>query len=202
VRPQSLQKVERSPSNHPEGENNYGDGKESRAQDSTHRPQDGTESGTHHPQGGTESGTQEACVRVVDRGYSASSELRPIVAQRALRRRAFFVRHRLMLSWDQGATGKLSRRASCGAGRTPRYWTIHDLRRTKGINATSFYLYRSGSPVVSQLVPGVFSLVGATPPPGLVEELAAKSRSSPRLVEHGWDGQGHFGARSTSVAPL
>src|SRR5262249_41069250 len=102
------------------------------------------------------------------------------------------VRHRLMLSWDQGATGKLSRRASCGAGRTPRYWTIHDLRRTKGINATSFYLYRSGSPVVSQLVPGVFSLVGATPPPGLVEELAAKSRSSPRLVEHGWDGQGHL----------
>src|SRR5262249_6579136 len=48
----------------PEGENNYGDGKESCAQDGTHCPQDGTESGTHCPQDGTESGTQE----VVDGG--------------------------------------------------------------------------------------------------------------------------------------
>jgi len=61
-----------------------------------------------------------------------------------------------------------------------------------GMNLTSFYLYRAGSPLVSQLVPGVFSLVGATPPPGLIEELATKSRSSPRLVEHGWDGQGRL----------
>lgn len=61
-----------------------------------------------------------------------------------------------------------------------------------GMNPISFYIYRAGSPIVSQLAPGVFSLVGATPPPGLIEELATKARSSRRLVEHGWDKQGRL----------
>jgi hypothetical protein len=61
-----------------------------------------------------------------------------------------------------------------------------------GMNPISFYLYRAGSPVVSQLAPGVFSLVGATPPPGLIEDLVTKSRSSRRRVEHGWDKQGRL----------
>jgi hypothetical protein len=61
-----------------------------------------------------------------------------------------------------------------------------------GMNPISFYIYRAGSPVVSQLATGVFSLVGATPPPGLIEELATKSRSSRRLVEHGWDKEGRL----------
>jgi hypothetical protein len=61
-----------------------------------------------------------------------------------------------------------------------------------GINPISFYIYRAGSPVVSQLAPGVFSLVGSTPPPGLIDELATKSRSSRRLVEHGWDKEGRL----------
>jgi hypothetical protein len=60
-----------------------------------------------------------------------------------------------------------------------------------GVNPITFYLYRSGSPVVSQLAPGVYSLVGATVPPGLVEELASKSRRS-RLVKHGWDDKGRL----------
>jgi DNA-directed RNA polymerase subunit alpha len=61
-----------------------------------------------------------------------------------------------------------------------------------GINPISFYIYRAGSPLVSQLAPGVFSLVDATPPPGLVEELSTKARSFRRLVEHGWDKQGRL----------
>jgi hypothetical protein len=33
-----------------------------------------------------------------------------------------------------------------------------------GVNPITFYLYRSGSPIISQLAPGVYSLVGATVP--------------------------------------
>jgi hypothetical protein len=40
-----------------EGENNDGDHKENCAQDETHRPQDGTESGTRHSQNRPEDGT-------------------------------------------------------------------------------------------------------------------------------------------------
>lgn len=61
-----------------------------------------------------------------------------------------------------------------------------------GINPISFYIYRAGSPVVSQLAPGVYSLVGATPSPGLVEEIVSKSRASKRLTEHGWDNEGRL----------
>ena len=60
-----------------------------------------------------------------------------------------------------------------------------------GMNPITFYIYRSGSPIISQLAPGVYSLVGATVPPGLVEELASKSRRR-RLVEHGWDDKGRL----------
>ena len=61
-----------------------------------------------------------------------------------------------------------------------------------GVNPISFYIYRSGSPLVLQLTPGVYSLVGAAIPPGLVEELAAKSRVTKRLSEHGWDKEGRL----------
>jgi hypothetical protein len=61
-----------------------------------------------------------------------------------------------------------------------------------GMNPISFYIYRAGSPVVSQMAPGVYSLVGATPPFGLVEEIASKSRTSRRMVEHGWDNEGRL----------
>jgi hypothetical protein len=61
----------------------------------------------------------------------------------------------------------------------------------RGVNPITFYLYRSGSPIISQLALGVYSLVGATVPPGLVEELASKSRRR-RLVEHGWDNKGRL----------
>jgi len=60
-----------------------------------------------------------------------------------------------------------------------------------GVNPITFYIYRSRSPVVSQLAPGVYSLVGAIVPPGLVDELASKSRRS-RLVKHGWDDKGQL----------
>jgi len=61
-----------------------------------------------------------------------------------------------------------------------------------GINPISFYIYRSMSPVVSQLVPGVYSLVGATAPPGMIEEIASKSRKSTRITERGWDKEGQL----------
>jgi Bacterial RNA polymerase, alpha chain C terminal domain len=69
---------------------------------------------------------------------------------------------------------------------------FEDLCIAAGMNPISFYIYRSGSPVVSQFAPGVFGLVGSTPPPGLIEELATKSRSSRRLVQHGWDTEGRL----------
>ena len=61
----------------------------------------------------------------------------------------------------------------------------------EGMNPITFYLYRSGSPIISQLAPGVYGLVGAMVPPGLIEELATKSRCR-RLVGHGWDDKGHL----------
>jgi hypothetical protein len=69
---------------------------------------------------------------------------------------------------------------------------FEELAYKAGINPISFFIVRSSSPVISQLAPGVFSLVGAAPTPGLIEELTARNRISRRLVQHGWDNSGRL----------
>jgi Sigma-70, region 4 len=64
-----------------------------------------------------------------------------------------------------------------------------------GMNATSFYLYRTGSPVISALGKGIYCKVGCEVPPGTIEGIVARRRSSPLATDHGWttDGDLWFG---------
>lgn len=59
-----------------------------------------------------------------------------------------------------------------------------------GMNATTFYIYRLVSPVVSSLGRNVYSKVGAYVPPGSVENIIAERRSSPLATDHGWTPNG------------
>jgi hypothetical protein len=60
------------------------------------------------------------------------------------------------------------------------------------MNATSFYLYRTGSPVISALGKGIFCKVGCEVPPGTIEDIVARRRASPLVTDHGWTADGHL----------
>jgi Bacterial RNA polymerase, alpha chain C terminal domain/Sigma-70, region 4 len=64
-----------------------------------------------------------------------------------------------------------------------------------GMNATSFYIYRMISPVISSLGKNVYCKAGADVPPGSVEQILATRRSNPTISDHGWtaDGKLWFG---------
>ena len=53
-----------------------------------------------------------------------------------------------------------------------------------GMNATTFYIYRLVSPVVAALGRGVFCKVGADVPPGLVDEIVSRRKSTPRILRY------------------
>ncbi|WP_160601862.1 DNA-directed RNA polymerase subunit alpha C-terminal domain-containing protein [Allopontixanthobacter confluentis] len=61
----------------------------------------------------------------------------------------------------------------------------------RGINDNSFYMYLSYSPIIGKIAPGIYGLVGAPVPPGMIEELATTRKKTARS-EHGWDGQGRL----------
>lgn len=71
----------------------------------------------------------------------------------------------------------------------------------EGINATSFYVYRVGSPVISALGRNVYCAVGADVPPGAVEAIIARRRTTPLVGEHGWTTKGRlwFGRELTRL---
>lgn len=56
----------------------------------------------------------------------------------------------------------------------------------RGMNATTFYLYRMNSPLVCALGKNVYSKVGASVPPGAAEEIVARRRVVARSSDHGW----------------
>jgi DNA-directed RNA polymerase alpha subunit len=59
-----------------------------------------------------------------------------------------------------------------------------------GMNATTFYIYRMISPVVSSLGRGVYCKVGSDVPPGVVEAILGRRRAIPRVSDHGWTPKG------------
>jgi hypothetical protein len=61
-----------------------------------------------------------------------------------------------------------------------------------GINATSFYLYRMNSPVISSLGKGVYGKVGIDVPPGTIEDIVARRNATPRVSDHGWTSKGRL----------
>jgi len=74
-----------------------------------------------------------------------------------------------------------------------------------GINATTFYIYRMMSPVISALGKGIFCKVGCEVPPGTIEEIASRRKKVSRISDHGWTPAGKlwFGlelTRQTMVA--
>lgn len=56
----------------------------------------------------------------------------------------------------------------------------------QGVNRTSFYIYLGYSPIISRLKPGVYALVGAEIPPGVVEEASLKLPRPKILMGSGW----------------
>jgi len=59
-----------------------------------------------------------------------------------------------------------------------------------GVNATSFYIHRLMSPVIASLGRGIFCKVGAEVPPGTVEDILTRRRSTPRSSDLGWTPNG------------
>ena len=56
----------------------------------------------------------------------------------------------------------------------------------QGVNPISFYVYRLISPVVTSLGRGIYCKVGAEVPPGTIEEILSRRRSTVRSTDHGW----------------
>jgi DNA-directed RNA polymerase alpha subunit len=59
-----------------------------------------------------------------------------------------------------------------------------------GMNATTFYIYRTDSPVISALGKGIFCKVGSDVPPGVIEAILNRRRAFPRVSDHGWTPKG------------
>lgn len=72
-----------------------------------------------------------------------------------------------------------------------------------GMNANSFYVYLSYSPLVVKLATGVFSLVGQDVDPGTIEQLKEKIRESRFDATSGWSKAGtlwwHFQADRPTI---
>ena len=60
----------------------------------------------------------------------------------------------------------------------------------EGINATTVYIYRIISPVITALGRNVFCRIGTDVPPGTVEAIVARRRSVPRVSDYGWTAAG------------
>jgi Bacterial RNA polymerase, alpha chain C terminal domain len=71
----------------------------------------------------------------------------------------------------------------------------------EGINPISFYIYRSLSPVVATLGQGIYCKVGVDVPPGTVEEILSRRKSTVRSSDHGWLPNGNlwFGFEMTRI---
>jgi hypothetical protein len=71
----------------------------------------------------------------------------------------------------------------------------------QGINPTSFYIYRLLSPVVASLGRGIYCKVGVDVPPGTIEEILSRRKSTVRNSDHGWLPNGNlwFGFEVTRI---
>lgn len=71
----------------------------------------------------------------------------------------------------------------------------------QGINPTSFYIYRLLSPVVASLGRGIYCKVGVDVPPGTMEEILSRRKSTVRNSDHGWLPNGNlwFGFEVTRI---
>jgi hypothetical protein len=61
---------------------------------------------------------------------------------------------------------------------------------TSGMNPITFYIYRMNSPVVSALGKGIYCKVGTEIPPGTIESIVSRRRTTPRVFDHGWTPKG------------
>jgi hypothetical protein len=61
-----------------------------------------------------------------------------------------------------------------------------------GMNATTFYIYRMISPVISPLGKGVYCKVGCEVPPGTIEDIVARRRVVAHTSDHGWTSSGRL----------
>ena len=71
----------------------------------------------------------------------------------------------------------------------------------QGVNPISFYIYRLISPVVTSLGRGIYCKVGADVPPGTIEEILSRRKSTVRSSDHGWLPNGNlwFGFELTRI---
>ncbi len=67
---------------------------------------------------------------------------------------------------------------------------LQELCIAAGMNPVTVGIYISISPVVARLARGVYGLVGADVPPGLVEEVGKELTASRKAAEWGWSAKG------------
>jgi hypothetical protein len=61
-----------------------------------------------------------------------------------------------------------------------------------GVNGTSFYIIRVASPVICALGKSVYCKVGASVPPGSVEDIVRQRRANSRVSDYGWTSAGNL----------
>lgn len=67
---------------------------------------------------------------------------------------------------------------------------FRELSISAGMNPITFGIYVSGSPVVTRLARGIYSLIGADIPPGAVEDLEREVAAARKPAEWGWSPRG------------
>jgi hypothetical protein len=67
---------------------------------------------------------------------------------------------------------------------------VQELCVGRGMNPTTVGIYLSNSSVIARLAKGIYSLVGSSVPPGMVEELAEAMSLSRKPAEFGWSSRG------------
>lgn len=74
---------------------------------------------------------------------------------------------------------------------------------SRGMNAATFGAYATHSPIITRFGKGIYGLVGTTPPPGLVEDIASESGRTEVLQDYGWkDGCSIYAIYRLSSATL
>lgn len=67
---------------------------------------------------------------------------------------------------------------------------FEELCMAAGMNPITFSIYLSGSPVISRVARGIYALVGADVPPGVVEDLMKELSAARKPAEWGWSERG------------
>src|SRR5262249_42118510 len=133
----------------------------------------------------------------IRRDYRMGNFAPPLNVLASICKRLFFVRFEgdvvtrapAVIRWDEvlGSTETIFLKVLQEHGPVLRREEFLERCLEHGMNENTFGIFTSYSAVLSRPVPGMYSLVGATIPPGLIEEKRrATTWQGSEIIDHGW----------------